>query len=139
MVTSVERPGRRRREVSYADFVTAPTETMLLLAHLKNQGHSWRTLADEVNYRISGRTISHALIRRVTLGHCKSQRVDEALGLRKMPRRSRRYRLHYECGRDDSGQRQDALIRAEMDAVGVETFTEYVDWLRAMAENKSEC
>ena len=44
--------------------------------------------------------------------------------------RPKRHRLHYECGRGDEGATVDAEIRAEMEAAGVSSFTEYVDLLR---------
>lgn len=58
---------------------------MVMLARLKNEGHSWRSLAEEINERIEGKPVSHNMIRRVALGHCKSARIDYALGVREKP------------------------------------------------------
>lgn len=77
--------GRRREWVFFDDPDNPPNETMLILAAMKNEGHSWRSLAVEINERIYGNKISHNLVRRVALGHCKSPRIDYALGIRQAP------------------------------------------------------
>ena len=79
------RPGRRRMPVDYSGLTEPPTDTMLMLAQMKNEGHSWRSLAGEINERIDGKGVSHNLVRRVTLGQCKSPRIDYALGIRTAP------------------------------------------------------
>ena len=77
--------GRRRDSISYDNRVEPPNETMLILAGMKNEGHSWRTLADEINYHITDGRVSHSLVRRVALGLCNSPRIDYALGIRQAP------------------------------------------------------
>lgn len=83
--------GRRRRWVTDDDLIKTenhpPTETMLRLAQLKNEGHSWRSLANEVNHFLPPdiRPIGHSHLRRVALGYCKSTKVDYALGIRQKP------------------------------------------------------
>lgn len=79
------RGGRRRLSITYDDFVGEPTETMRILAHMKNDAHSWRTLAEGVNHHMTDGKVSHTLVRRVALGHCKSPRIDYALGIRQAP------------------------------------------------------
>lgn len=77
--------GRRREWVSYDDFVKPPTETMIMLANMKNDNHSWRSLADELNHGKEGVKIGPSLVRRVALGLCTSSRIDYALGIRQAP------------------------------------------------------
>jgi hypothetical protein len=78
--------GRRRDLITEDRFKGEPTEIMLLLAKLKNEGHSWRSLAEKINPLIDkDQQVSHALIRRVALGECKSPRIEYALGVRQEP------------------------------------------------------
>lgn len=77
--------GRKRTWIDHSGLTDPPTETMLLLARLKNEGHSWRSLAEELNAHVTGKGISHSMLRRVALGHCTSSRIDYALGIREAP------------------------------------------------------
>lgn len=49
--------------------------------------------------------------------------------LQKARRLPRRHRLHYECGRGESGRKREAQLRAEMQAMAVENLTQLVDVL----------
>lgn len=84
-VTKLKKVGGRRRIPVYLDPTKEVTETMLVLAQLKNEGRSWRSLADEINDRVTGKPFTHTLVRNVTLGLCKSPRIDYALGIREAP------------------------------------------------------
>lgn len=48
----------------------------------------------------------------------------------------KRYRLHYECGRGEEGEKIDAEIRAEMESLGFSSFTDFVDELRTIAKTR---
>ncbi len=86
-VAKLKRVGGRRREwVDLDSFVEPPNETMLILINMKNEGHSWRSLTDEINARLDrDKQVSHALVRRVALGKCNSPRIEYALGVRQEP------------------------------------------------------
>lgn len=157
---NTKKAGRERVVVEYGDFAKLPpTKTMLLLAELKNEGHSWQTLADEISARLADDRVSHALVREVTLGHCNSPKVDYALGFREQPpavpvppcaecgkvhdqlhtcphelqkarTRPPRIRSHYEHGYGDAGAKHKAELQAEWEAAGCDSFTDYVDYLR---------
>jgi len=91
------KPGRHRTTVKYEDFVRDPTEIMLLLANIKNDGgHSWRTLAEELRNEVSA-----ALVRQVCLGYCNSKKVERALGMTK-----KHYRRCAYLGSGESGKQR---------------------------------
>ena len=70
---------KARKQVDYSDFRHEPDETMLMLASMKNDNRSWRMIADSLSDDQS--SVSPALVRKVTLGLCKSRKVETALGL----------------------------------------------------------
>ena len=90
------------------------------------QGKSWREIADMDEFR----GVSHATLRDIAKGANPSRETCKVLGVRK----SDRHRLHYECGRGETGREREAQLRAEMQAAGTESFTEYVDMLRGCDE-----
>ena len=102
--------GRRRSRVTQADLGKTPTKTQVTLAKMKNEkSHSWDTLAKELG-RGGREPISGALVRRVTLGKCKSKRVERALWKRGRTPSQGRTRLSMDC-EPDFRERVTAVAR----------------------------
>lgn len=88
------RPGRLRSLVTRADFVDTPDETMLALAHIKNnESLSWRQLAEEYFP-----DFSHAFVRKVALGYAKSDAISIALGIMSKPPEVEEVPVCAQCG-----------------------------------------
>ena len=55
-----------------------------------------------------------------------------------VPAPPKRFRLHYECGRGDTGAEHKAQLEAEAKAAGCSSFGEYVDYLRRKVNSATQ-
>jgi hypothetical protein len=72
--------GRKRKPITEGDVIGEIDDVMATLINMKNDGRSWRMIANEIETEHIKLTPS--LIRSTALGLCRSPKIEMALGLR---------------------------------------------------------